>query len=153
MHKLLKIKNLFLFVVVFGSLTLSAQEQQNVSDTELGQFADAYIKLQIQNQESQQEMITMIEDEGMKVERFSAIQKASMDPNQESDATAAEIKKHAEVTAKIEKMQPEMKQKAVAEIESTGITLDRYQSLALLIQEDKDLRDRLQSIIVKSQQN
>lgn len=73
MSKLFKIKNLFSLVFILGSLTLSAQEKQ-VTDAELGQFADAYIKVQIQNQEAQKEMMVIIEGEGLEVQRFTVIQ-------------------------------------------------------------------------------
>lgn len=150
MLKSVKIKGLFLFVSILGSLTLSAQEQ-DVSDTELAQFADAYINVQMQNQEAQQEMVTIIENEGLDVETFSAIQQASMDPEQKADATADEMKKHANATAKIEKLQPQLEKKAIDGIESTGITLERYESLASVIQRDQGLQQRLQTILMERQ--
>ena len=64
MFKSVRIKSLFLFVGILGSLTLSAQSQ-DVSDTELAQFADAYIKVQMQNHEAQKEIMTIIEGEGL----------------------------------------------------------------------------------------
>lgn len=150
MLKSLKIKSLFIAMSVLGSLTVFAQEQ-NVSDTELGQFADAYIEMQVQNQKSQQDMIAVIEDEGLKVERFNEIQQASMDPNQKLDATADEIKKHANATSKLEKMQPELEKKAIASIESVGISLQQFEALSNKIQDDQKLQQRVQAIIVERQ--
>ena len=150
MFKLVRIKSLLFFVTMLGSLTLSAQEQ-SVSDSELGQFADAYIKVQMQNQAAQQEMMTIIEDEGLALERFSEIQEAGMDPNKASDATADEVKKHASAVAKMEKMQPALEKKAVEQIESAGMTFDQYKSLATTIQGEKDLQQRLQTMLVERQ--
>lgn len=152
MFKSLKVKSLFLFVTIIGSLSLSAQEQE-VSDVELAQFADAYIKVQEQNQEAQQEMMTIVENEGLELERFGAIQQASMDPSQASDVTADEKKKHASAMAKIEKLQPELEKRAVAEVESTGITLERFETLASVIQRDQNLQQRLQTILMERQTN
>lgn len=152
MFKSMKIKSLFLFVTILGSLSLSAQEQ-DISDAELGQFADAYLKVQMQNQEAQQEMMTIIEGEGLKVERFSEIQEAAMDPKKESDATADEMKKHASAISKMEEIQPALEKKAVDNIESAGISIDRYRSLASAIQQEKDLQQRLQTILVERQGN
>ena len=44
---------------VCGSMSLMAQvaQEQDVSDKELGQFADAYTEVQMENQKSQQKMI------------------------------------------------------------------------------------------------
>lgn len=152
MFKLVRIKSLLLFVSILGSLTLSAQEK-NISDSELGQFADAYIKVQMQNQEAQQEMMTIIEDEGLKVERFSEIQEAAMDPSKKAEATADEMKKHANAISKMEKLQPSLEKKATDQIESTGISLDQYKSLASAIQAKKELQQRLQTILVERQEN
>ncbi len=152
MYKSVKIKSLLFLVTILGAFSLSAQEQ-NISDTELGQFADAYIKVQMQNQEAQQNMMTIIEDEGLQLERFSEIQEATMDPNKKTDATADEMKKHAKAIAKMEKMQPELEKKAVTEIESAGISFDRYKSLAKAVQEEKELQQRLQTILVERQGN
>lgn len=151
MFRSLKIKSLFLFMTILGTATVSAQE--DVSDKELGQFADAYVKVQMQNQEAQQQMMTVIEEEGLKVERFSEIQEAEMDPNKTSDASAEEKKMHASAMAKIEEMQPALEKKAVEGIESTGITIERYQSLAAVIQNEKSLQQRLQTIMVERQGN
>lgn len=152
MFKSLKITSLVLFVTIMGSLSLSAQEK-DVSDTELGQFADAYMKVQMQNQEAQKEMMTIIEGEGLEVERFGAIQEATMDPSKKSDATAEEMKKHESAIAKMEEIRPALEKKAVDEIESTGISIDKYKSLASEIQKEKTLQQRLQSILVKRQGN
>ena len=72
-----------------------------------------------------------------------------MDPNAKLDATPAEIKKHANVTSKIEKMQPELEKKAMKGIEAAGLTMERYQALAGVIQQDQDLLQRLQSIMTE----
>ena len=152
MFKSTRIKSLLFFVTILGSLSISAQEQE-ISDNDLGQFADAYIKVQMQNQVAQQEMMTIIEDEGLKVERFSEIQEAAIDPSKDVDATSDEMKKHSNAIAKMEKMQPTLEKKAVDVIESSGITLDRYKSLATAIQGEKELQERLQTILVERQKD
>lgn len=150
MRKILKIKTLFLFMTVLGSASLFAQENK-ISDDELTKFADAYINVQMQNQESQQKMIDVIEEEGLKIERFSEIQQSAMNPDVKSDATEAELKMVENATAKLEKMQPELEKQAIAGIESKGITFDRFQELAAVIQQDQSLQQRLQDILMKSQ--
>lgn len=150
MLKLVRIKSLFLFVAILGSVTLSAQEK-DISDTELAQFADAYIMVQMQNQEAQQEMVSIIQDEGLEVERFSLIQQAAMDPNQKSDATKEEMTKHENAASKIQALQPAMEKKAIDGIQSTGISIEQYESLASAIQKDQGLQQRLQTILMERQ--
>lgn len=152
MFRSAEIKSLFLFVSILGAFAVSAQEKE-VSDVELAQFADAYVKIQVQNQEAQQEMMAIVVDEGLELERFGAIQEASMTPGQTTDATKDEMKKHASAMAKIEKLQPELEKKAIEEVESTGISLERFEALAAVIQQDQGLQQRLQNILMERQQN
>lgn len=150
MFKSIKIKALFMFVAVFGAAGAYAQTNE-VSDSELNKFADAYINIQMQNQEAQQEMMTVIQQEGLEVERFNEIQQAVMDPNAKNDATEDEMKKHAKVTAKFEQMQPELERRAKEGIESKGLTFERFQQLATVIQNDVNLQQKLQGILLKHQ--
>lgn len=152
MIKTLKLKSVLVLFALIGSATMFAQEQE-VTDTELTQFANAYVKMQMQNQEAQQKVMKLIQDKGLALERFNEIQQASMDPNTTVDATAEEMKQHAEITAEIEKMQPKMEEQAIKGIESTGISLDQYQALGAAIQKDEALQKRLQDILMKAQGN
>lgn len=147
MFKSVKLRSLFFsLTLLLGSVTLFAQD---ISDTQLAQFADAYINVQMQNQEAQQEMVAIIEKEGLEVERFSQIQEASMNPNQQSDATPDEMKKHASAMAKLDEMQPELEKKAIEGIEATGISLEQYQSIASAVQQDQELQQKLQAILME----
>lgn len=150
MFKSVKIKSVFLFVAMMGTFGLFAQEAE-VSDAELTQFANAYQEMQVQNQEAQLEMVKIIEAEGMDVQRFSTIQQASMDPNQKVEATDAEMKMHDNAIAKMQKMQPELEKKATEKIVATGMTMERFEALAAVIQKDQGLQQRLQAILMKSQ--
>lgn len=150
MFKSVKLKNVFLFIAMIGTFGLFAQETE-VSDTELAQFANAYQEMQVQNQEAQQEMVKIIEAEGMDVQRFSAIQQASMDPNQEVDATPEEMKMHENAIGKMQELQPELEKKASEKIVATGLTMERFEALAAVIQKDQGLQQRLQEILMKNQ--
>ena len=150
MFKSVKVKNVFLFIAMMGTFGLFAQESE-VSEAELTKFATAYMEMQVQNQEAQQEMVKIIEDEGMDVQRFSAIQQASMTPDQKVEATDEEMKMHENVVAKMQKMQPEMEKKATEKIVASGLTMERFEALAAVIQNDQALQQRLQTILMKNQ--
>lgn len=150
MLKSVKLRSVFLFVAMMGTFGIYAQEQE-VSDTELTQFANAYQEMQVQNQEAQQEMVKIIEAEGMDVQRFSAIQQASMDPNQDIEVTDSEKKMHENAISKMKEMQPEIEKKATEKIIATGLTMERFEAIAAVIQKDQGLQQRLQSILMKTQ--
>ncbi len=151
MFKSIKLKGLFFFVAILGSFAFTNAQENKISDAELNKWANAYQKVQMQNQEAQQQMMMMIQDEGMELQRFNEIQQASMNPNQKGNATEAEIKKHKSITDKIEKMRPELERKATEAIESTGMSIERYQEIAAVIQQDQDLQQRLQQIMMQQQ--
>ena len=151
MFKSVKLKGLFFFVAILSSVAFTNAQENKISDAELNKWANAYQKVQMQNQQAQQKMMTMIQDEGMELQRFNEIQQASMNPNQQIDATEAEIKKHKMVSDKIEKMRPELERKATEAIESTGMSIERYQEIAAVIQQDQNLQQRLQKIMMQQQ--
>src|SRR5690554_345282 len=153
MFKTSKIRTLFLsFTLFIGSMGLFAQVQQDISDVQLAQFADAYINMQKENQTAQSQVMTMIEEEGLEVERFSEIQQAASDPSLESNATPEEVKKHATVMAKIEAMQDHFEERAIAGIEASGITMEEYQAIATALQQDQTLVTKLQAILMEKTQ-
>lgn len=144
--------NLFLFVTMLGTLGMSAQTATDVSDKDLNRFADAYQAVQMENQKAQQEMMTLIQDNGLEVARFQEIQKAQTDPNTEVDATEAEMKSHQKIMGELQKMQPQLQTRMEGIIKDNGLTMQRYQEVAAAVQQDRELQQKLQSIIVKKTQ-
>ena len=151
MFKTLKFKSLFLFLALIGANSIYAQEKE-INDLELNQFAKAYINVQMQNQQAQERMINIIEETGLKTERFGEIENATLDSSVKSDATEAEMKMYVNATAKMEELRPELEKKAVDGIVATGLTFERFQELAGAIQNDQNLQEKLQGILMEQQE-
>lgn len=155
-----RLKIALIFVAILVSVNMFAQAQpsvtpakaENVSDAELQQFADAYMAMQKENQQAQQVMAKTIEEEGLELDRFNEIHKASMDPNTEIEASEEEIAMHKAAITKLEKLQPEFEAKMKTIIEDSGLSLDRYQALGAAIQADQALQQKLQGIMMKNVQ-
>ncbi|GGZ51042.1 DUF4168 domain-containing protein [Mesonia mobilis] len=144
--------NLFLFLATLGTISMSAQtEAKKVTDQDLNKFADAYQAVQMENQKAQQEMVAMIEESGLDVEKFQKIQKAQMDPNTEVEATEKELTAHKQVMAEIQAMQPKLQSEMEALIKKKGLTMQRYQEVAAAIQTNQELQQQLQAIMMKKQ--
>ncbi|WP_339696841.1 DUF4168 domain-containing protein [uncultured Marixanthomonas sp.] len=150
-----KATTLVLFVTLLGGLsfaqaqdTMQPQPQSKVTDAELGKFAKAFQVVQMENQKAQQKMATVISDNGMEVERFSTIQQATANPNQDVDATDAEMKKHGAIMAEIKKMQPAIEAKMEKAVADSGITIERYQAIGTALQQDKSLQQRFQKMMM-----
>lgn len=123
------------------------QEKIDVSDDELSKFAQAYQGIMVVNQEAQQKMLATVEEEGFDVQRFNEIHQASLDPNQEVEVTAEEEEKHKKTVEKIQGMQEEFQSQMEQVIEKQGLTVERYEQVAMALQTDTELQQRLQQMM------
>ncbi|WP_339649414.1 DUF4168 domain-containing protein [uncultured Salegentibacter sp.] len=158
MIKSKKIAGLLFAFALLGSASVFAQTQQlpqqqqqtvdiDVSDEELSKFADAYQKIRMVNQQAQQEMAKKVEDSGFDIQRFNEIHQASLDPNTEVDATEDELTKHKEVVSEIEGMQGEFQKEMENAISEEGLHVARYEKIAMALQTDTELQQRLQQLM------
>lgn len=126
------------------------QQQQatpDISDKELQKFANAFQEVQVENQKIQQKMIAEIQEEGMEVQRFSEIQQAQQNPNQEVEMTAEEEKAIENLMPKLQTIQQESQTVMQEKIKSAGLTMNRYQEIAQMIQQSPELQQKLQSMM------
>lgn len=158
MIKSKKIAGLLFAFALLGSASVFAQTQQlpqqqqqavevDVSDDELSKFADAYQKIRMVNQQAQKEMAKKVEDSGFDIQRFNKIHQASLDPNTEVDATEEEMTKHKEVVTEIEGMQGEFQKEMESAISEEGLDVARYEKIAMALQTDTELQQRLQQLM------
>ena len=123
-------------------------QQVDVSDEELGKFANAYKQMQVMGQQAQQKMATTVEDEGMDIQRFNEIHQATMDPSKESDATEEEMAMHEKIVTKLDTMQKDFQDKLTKVVENQDLSMDRYQQIATALQNDTELQQRLQKMLM-----
>lgn len=124
------------------------QAQIEVSDEELGKFADAYKQMQVIGQQAQQQMVSAVEDEGMDIKRFNEIHQATMDPAKENDATPEEMEMHKKVVEKLDTMQKGFQDQVTKIVEDQDLDMDRYQQIATALQTDTELQQRLQKMLM-----
>lgn len=122
------------------------QANTKVSDKDLKEFASVYTKVQAEGQKAQQKMATVIEKDGMKLDRFNALQTAKLQ-NQKSDATPEEQKTFDKITGDLDAMQPDIQKGMESIIKSSGMSVEKFQSIATAIQSDKDVQARFQKIM------
>lgn len=118
----------------------------NVSDDDLKQFAAVYTKVQAEGQKAQEKMAAVIEKDGMKLDRFNEIQTAKLQ-NQKSDATPDEMKTFDKITGDLNAMQPDIQKGMETIIKSSGMSVEKFQSIASAIQTDQDVQARFQKIM------
>ena len=158
MLRLKKMATSVFFTAVLGTVTAVAQTPQqmapqqqqqkvDVNDEELTKFANAYQGITVINQQAQQKMVKTVEDSGFDVKRFNEIHQASLDPNKEIEVSSEEKARHKEVVSEIEGMQGEFQKDMENVIEEQGLSVERYEQLAMALQQDTELQQRLQKLM------
>lgn len=147
-----KMAAFFLFFSVLGSAAVFAQapqlpqQQVEVNDSELAKFAKAFQGIRMISMEAQQEMAKVVEEGGMDVARFNEIQQAIMDPSVEVTASEEEIKKQKAIVSRLESMQGKYQEKMEGVISEQGLTPQRYEQIAMGLQTDPELQERLKAV-------
>ncbi len=144
------------FIVVFFFLSISgifAQLPQQpgqpveISDAELLQFASAYTKIQLIDQQLQQKMLAAVQDEGIEVQKFNEILNAEQNANQKVDATEEELEKFAAAHKAVERIQNQAQQDMQNVITDNKLTVTRYQEIIMAVQTDPELQQKLQKLL------
>lgn len=159
MLNLKKVAAFFLFSTVIGSTAMFAQNPQlpqqqqqqqpsvEVNDDELTKFANAFQVIRTINMEAQQEMAGVVEKEGMDIQRFNEIYEASLNPEAEVTATEEEKKQHENIITALESMQVTYQGKMEEVIAEQGLSPERYEEIAVGLQYDPALQERLVKIL------
>ena len=156
MIKVNKLVGLVMFFVMLGSTAVFAQQlpqpqqQQQateVTDAELTKFVAALQGIQMVSQQAQQEMIQVVQEEGMEIPRFNEIHQATIDPEVEVEATEEEKIAHKNIISELETMQAGVQQKMEKLITDQGLSLERYEQIAMSLQNDTQLQQRIQQMI------
>lgn len=154
-----KIAAFFLFFTVLGSTAIFAQNPQlpqpqqqqqpavEVNDDELAKFANAFQVIRTINMEAQQEMAGVVEKEGMDIQRFNEIYEASLNPEAEVTATKEEQKQQENIITALESMQVTYQEKMEEAIAEQGLSAERYEEIAIGLQYDPSLQERLVKIL------
>ncbi len=138
--KIASLLTLGLFIV-FG---VFAQQDSKVTDKEIEQFASAMQEISVINNQIQQEMVKAVEDEGMEVQRYNEILQKQQNPTEDPDLNGDEKKKFDNINLELQEIQVDAQKKMEEIIVEEGLTLNRYQEIASLVQSDPELQKKVQ---------
>jgi hypothetical protein len=170
----------YLFVPVLAFTLLSCQSDQNepiteqspsedpmqeqfqpqqpaaeidVSDDELRQFLDASSVVQQIQMESQQEMVAIVEDEGLAVETFNQIAQARQAGQTDNDLNVSsdDIEKFEQASETINELEQDMESKLMSAIEDEGMQPERFMAINMALQQDPSLQQRIQEMMGQPQ--
>jgi len=129
------------------------QEEQmvdiEVSDDELQQFIDITIEFQEGQMEAQQEMIGIVEDEGMTVDSYNEIaQGMHMGQAQdELEVSESDMEKYNAITELIDEIERELDSEMEDILADAGMSMDRFQQINMALQQDQELLQRAQEMM------
>ncbi|HKK62829.1 MAG TPA: DUF4168 domain-containing protein [Bacteroidales bacterium] len=143
-----KITSTLIFIMIVVMVTSAQTEQkEEVSAEELKQFASALQEVQTINQQVQQKMVNAVKEEGLEVQRYKEILQAQQDPNQEANATNEELKQFETAIQEVGELQAKAEQEMEEKIIAEDLTINRYQEIMALIQNDPELQKRIQEYL------
>jgi len=118
----------------------------DVSDEELDQFLDASAKAQEVQMGFQQQMIDIVEGEGIDVETYIQIAEGIQmgQAEEDIDVSESDMEKFRTASASIEEVGQEMDTQLADAIEEVGMSMDRFQEINMAIQQDPELQQRIQ---------
>lgn len=145
--------------VVFLSFTAVAQMQPDfqqqqqqpnveVTDNELVKFAETMEDIQEVQNSAQQEMVSVIQENGLDVQTFNEIYTQTQgNPNAQVDDVPAETMENFNTaTQQVVRIQESADERMVEAIESNGMNVERYQEIFMAVQQSPELQERLQSM-------
>jgi len=130
------------------------QQQQpsaetDVSDDELKVFLDASSTVQQIQMESQQEMVAIVEEEGLAVATFNQIAQARQtgQPDDDINVSSEDLEKFDKASETINVLEQDMESKLMSAIEDEGMEPDRFMAINMALQQDPSLQQRIQEMM------
>lgn len=124
-----------------------------LSDDELTTFTNAVVGAQKVQMQTQQQMVTIIEEEGIDVETFSKIAKARQkgQPTDKMDVSDQDLKNFKTASKRIGQVQSELQKEVATAVEEAGMNMQRFQEINRAARQDSALRARIVQEIQDSQ--
>ena len=130
-----------------------APPQIEVSDDELELFIDASMNAQTVQAQSQQEMIAVVDEEGIEVSTYNEIMQAQQmgQPVDDLDVSGEDLERFESAHEQIQEIEVQMERQLAEAIEDKGMDMERFQEINMALQQDPELQQRAQQKIQEAQ--
>ncbi len=124
-----------------------------VSDEELTSFVEVTIDAQEIQMEAQEDMIEMVEDAGLNVDRFNEILTGMQQGQSQADMGIEdeEMERFDNVINDLEAVQEKVEADIMEIIESKGMEVERFQEINMALQMSPELQQKYQEIVQELQ--
>lgn len=138
----------FAFTAIMAMSIPSMAQDQEYSDEELQQFADVVVEVITIQQQTQMQMIGIIEEHEMSIQRFNEMMVESQEkPLEEVEATEQEKEVFADISVQIMEIQDGMNDQIIKKIEDSGLTVERYEQILQDYQQSPELQERVKNLM------
>lgn len=130
------------------------QGQQNFSDADLQQFADASTRLMAVQQEGEKAMLNILQEEKLSVDKFNEMAQAHQQQQLDQvQATAEEKAAFNKAAQRMMEMQPALQKDVEEAIQKDGMSLDKYEQIMIAYRQDPALQQRIDELMQEKEQN
>ena len=133
---------------VVPETVISQASESNISQSELQQFAKIIEKIYVIDNEKTQQIVQILQKEGMSVDRFNAIVKWKK--NQEAPTppvSDSEMKNFEKVIAQIAPVQEQANVKIKEVFETQELEVERFNQILEAVSQDPKLQGQVQQIL------
>lgn len=125
-----------------------------VSEEELELFTEVSLIAQEIQRESQQEMLAIVDEEGLDVQTYNVIAEARFNDeiDDQIDVSPEDLEKFEAASEKVEVVQREVEGEMVKAIEAEGMDMDRFMEINMALQQDQELQQRMQQMMMQQMQ-
>jgi hypothetical protein len=128
----------------------NAQQQQTkpISDGDIKLFVDASTRLMELQQESEQAMLTILEEEKISIDKFNTLAQAHQQQKlAEAEGTAEEKAAFNKAVQRMMAMQPDIEKNMQQAIQKDGMTVERYEQIMMAYQQDPAVQAKIQKLM------
>lgn len=125
-----------------------SQQQQNgdeITDADLKKYVNISRAMQEMQQSSQQEMTKIVEDQGMKVQRYSEIARSKQSGN-EVEMTDNEKGKFEAIQTKLQEYNANYQKKVQGVLEDNSMSQQKFMQIRQQLSQSQELQNRLKQI-------
>ena len=142
--------SLIVFCVALTGFSLQAQEDNALSEKDMEQFAEVFIDIQAISEDAREGMVAALDEVGMSVDRFNEIQQMAQDPSSDLALSDEEEEQLNQANQSIQGIQMDAQQKMQQAILDNGMSVEKYQEIAMQVQTNPDLQQKIQAIMMGS---
>ncbi|MEB3826319.1 DUF4168 domain-containing protein [Phormidium sp. CCY1219] len=124
-------------------------QANNVSSSELQQFASVYKKLVTLEQQFQAQIVQVIQSEGFTRERFVEIYEAQTNPQAQpgSEISQSEMESFQQVVAQAQAIRQETQVRQQEAVAESGLDANRFQEILAAIKNSPELQQEVEALI------